>query len=132
MKIFNLSVIFVIATAYIAAQAPVTQVEGFLEVYHTEDNSSLYIGKKAGHKIENTYPVMSNTMIGSNAGALNTTGQSNSFVGSSAGFRNTIGSGNSFFGHISGHNNTGGFGNSFFGHWSGNSNTTGENNSFFW
>lgn len=117
----------------IAAQVPVSEIEGFLEVYHSEDSSSLYIGKSAGHKAQpNTATFgMRNTFVGSQAGNGNTTGLINSFFGDSAGFNNTSGKINSFYGVTSGLSNTSGRENSFFGTSSGANNTTGDYNSFF-
>ena len=71
-----------------------------------------------------------NTFLGLNAGAYNTTGFNNSFLGASAGSANTTGSNNSFLGMYAGRYNTTGSNNSFLGASAGYANTTGFNNSF--
>jgi hypothetical protein len=106
---------------------------------------SLYIGRNAG--VNAAPDVGLNTFVGSNAGALTTTGAQNAFFGSNAGYLNTSGgqnayfgdgagvfsngSQNSFFGFVAGFQNTTGSLNAFFGNNAGEKNTTGCCNSFF-
>ncbi|MDM7921573.1 MAG: tail fiber domain-containing protein [Pyrinomonadaceae bacterium] len=72
-----------------------------------------------------------NTFVGESAGSVNTWGERNSFFGRQSGSNNSIGSYNAFFAPGAGGSNTEGNSNSFFGFRAGVSNTTGDNNSFF-
>ena len=132
-KILSMLVIIAfIATTYsLNAQSPVTQIEGFLEVYHPEDNSSIYIGKDAGSKVDHSLLLLqSNSFFGSSAGKENISGSYNSLFGYLAGSDNEQGTGNSMFGSFAGTDNIG-KNNSFFGRSAGTLNLGGETNSFF-
>lgn len=74
--------------------------------------------------------ISSNTMLGYQAGQLNTTGTDNSFIGYQAGINNTTGSYNYFFGNQAGVNNTTGNYNSFIAYHAGYSNIDGNANNF--
>ena len=112
------------------AQSPITQIEGFLEVYHPLDTTSVYIGQNAGQFINSLFNNF-NTFVGSDAGRFNTTGSFNAFFGQNAGRSNTTGNSNAFFGTAAGRDNTTGFNNAFFGRFSGFNNVSGNNNAFF-
>ena len=112
------------------AQSPITQIEGFLEVYHPIDTTSLYIGQNAGQAVDNSF-YRFNTFVGSDAGRFNTTGFNNDFFGLNAGRSNTTGNNNAFFGNSAGFNNTTGIFNAFFGTAAGWINTNGSFNAFF-
>ncbi len=130
MKALITTFILLFVITYSAhAQTPVTQVEGFLEVYHPIDSTSLYIGLEAGQQTSSNFN--RNTFVGFRVGRLNTSGSDNSFFGNASAPINTMGSNNSFFGSGSGFNNTTGESNSFFGRSSGRSNTMGSDNSFY-
>ena len=112
------------------AQSPITQIEGFLEVYHPLDTTSLFIGQNAGQAVDNSFNNF-NTFVGNNAGMSNTAGSYNDFFGSDAGRSNTTGFNNAFFGSFSGNNNVSGSDNAFFGPFSGYNNVSGSDNAFF-
>ena len=122
--------ISLIVTCVLDAQVPVSQVEGYLEVYHSEDSTSVYIGKNVG-RLTDTEFSQGNTFVGFKSGSENTSGTNNSFIGRSAGSKNNIGDGNTFTGHFSGAANSSGDNNSFYGRSSGSSNSAGNLNSFF-
>ena len=113
-----------------AAQVPISQVEGYLEVYLNSDTTSLYLGRGTGQLIDTTIRKW-NTFIGQSAGQTVMLGSLNSFLGSEAGYSNSIGNENSFFGQIAGFKNRTGHNNSFFGRAAGHDNIVGENNSYF-
>jgi len=99
MKYIILFLLYTIYYAPLFCQAPVIQTEGFLEVYHPEDQSSLYIGEDAGSNLLADHSESRfNTFVGSKAGSGNRTGIANSFFGRFAGNNNASGSHNSFFG----------------------------------
>ena len=100
--------------------------QGQLEFLNT--GNSVFIGSGAGSNDDLTNNA--NTMVGTNAGLLNTSGASNTLIGVGAGFSNN-GNANSFFGSGSGQLNNAGNENCFFGQNSGFFNMTGSNNSFF-
>lgn len=104
-------------------------IEGALRAINVSDSTSTYWGFMAGDSVETGE--LTNTFIGSLAGASNQSGFSNSFFGQTAGMSNQSGWSNSFFGHESGMLNVSGKWNSFFGKRSGMSNTSGTKNSFF-
>lgn len=112
------------------AQIPLTQIEGYLEVYNPIDTTSIYIGKGSGKLTDHTNP-NKNAFVGHRAGAANIFGIYNAFFGASAGQSNTEGGYNAFFGASAGQSNTEGDYNSFFGVSAGRSNAEGDNNSFF-
>jgi len=114
----------------VKAQIPIAQIEGYLEVYHPNDTTSVYIGKNAGTNVF-LGTLKSNTMVGTDAGRSNTSAFQNSFFGNKSGEANITGQSNSFFGYMSGASNTTGSFNSFFGAAAGSKNTTGTENSFF-
>lgn len=128
-------IIYLILLLYIGVesldgQTPLSQVEGYLEVYHPQDSLSLYIGKNAGQKTDFSLFGSRNTFIGGNAGSENTSGIHNIFLGTNAGRSNTTGNRNTMIGSHSGTFNTiGGF-NNFIGSSAGSSNTTGNYNNF--
>lgn len=111
------------------AQAPVSQIEGYLEVYHPDDTTSLYIGKKSGFLLNNNVE-RNNTFVGTNAGTANTIGLHNVFSGSQSGKSNSGGSLNTFVGSQSGKSNIDGNDNAFIGAFSGWANTSGWQNVF--
>jgi len=117
-------------TSQLAAQVPLSQIEGRLEVYHPEDTTTTLIGKNSGTLMDVSFR-RKNTFVGTSAGRDNTTGSDNSFFGRFAGRDNTTGGENSFFGTSAGEDNTTGNDNSFFGRSAGEDNTTGSENSFF-
>ena len=126
------------------AQTPVTQIEGFLEVYPQFDTTSIYVGKRAGKNMtssfyngffgyragENLEVGVQNSFFGSISGQSVITADNNSFFGARSGQSNTTGSGNSFFGALCGLNNIQGNNNCFFGRYSGIY-CSGNDNSFF-
>lgn len=127
------SIIFVLysfSTILSTQNAPVTQLEGFLEVYHPGDNTSILVGISAGQNIDTTLTRRS-TIFGNNSGSSLTTGTGNSFFGYSSGTNTNTGFGNSFFGASSGTQNIEGTRNSFFGSGAGLANTRGSRNSFY-
>jgi hypothetical protein len=127
------SILFHMVIAFLSGQLlaqPVSQIEGYLEVYHPDDTTSIYIGKEAG-RVTDASITRKNTILGNLAGQGLTTGYQNSFYGEKAGQSNTIGYGNSFFGRESGLSNIDGFQNSFFGTEAGKNITKGNWNSFF-
>ena len=113
----------------LTSQVPISQVEGYLEVYHPSDSTSLYVGKEAGQMVD-TFERM-NTIIGGLAGRMNYTGRRNSFLGFKAGYSNISGEENCFFGYQAGRDNQTGNRNSFFGSFAGSKNIDGPENSFF-
>jgi len=106
------------------------KIRGNIDINHPEDTTSVFIGRNAGLNMDFS-STGSNTFMGSNAGAFNTTGFSNSFFGQAAGLANTTGLHNSFFGMSSGKDNVSGSSNSFFGIAAGHDNVSGKSNSFF-
>ncbi len=123
--IISFVLIYLVPT-FLDAQIHTSTVEGYLEVYHPQDTSSMYIGKLAGKTVD-VPSLRSNTIVGNRAGKGITTGEANSFFGNAAGFSNSIGIANSFFGNAAGFTNGTGNGNSFFG-WGAGSNLTGSSN----
>lgn len=130
MKTFIAFILILSIQITLIAQAPVSQIEGYLEVYMPMDTTSTYIGKNVGKNID-TSTLLHNIFVGANTGFANNSGSFNAIFGSSSGFKNTTGYDNSFFGSVSGYNNTEGNLNSFFGSGSGYHNTKGSLNSFF-
>ena len=114
----------------LAAQAPVSQIEGYLELYHPGDTFSLYLGKGVARNVNNSQSRY-NTIVGNQAGRDNTTGDGNTFVGAVAGRANTEGTANSYFGFNTGKSNTVGFGNAFFGYEAGLNSLSASGNAFF-
>lgn len=111
-------------------QIPVSQIEGFMEVFHPLDTTSIYVGKSAGKNIDPS-AIRYNSFFGTGVGQSTTTGDYNSFFGNGAGRLNTTGIRNNFFGAFAGFNNLDGFHNCFFGDGAGSQNTSGSDNSFF-
>ena len=53
----------------IIAQVPVSQVEGFLEVFHPQDTTSTYVGKRAGQRAFTSFGTPAeNSFFGEGAG----------------------------------------------------------------
>jgi trimeric autotransporter adhesin len=97
----------------------------------TTGNNNVFVGWLAGIGQENSPNIGThNTLVGSVAGAFNTSGNYNTFLGSSSGYRNTTGGNNSFLGHNSGYENTVGENNTFVGFYSGFKNMTGIQNTY--
>jgi hypothetical protein len=115
---------------YLPAQVPVSQIEGYFEVYHPQDCTSVYVGINAGRQVSNLSG-RENTLIGHQSGASLVSGLRNSFYGFRAGGASTDGSANSFFGVNSGTSNTLGNENSFFGVNAGGFNNQGSSNCYF-
>ncbi len=113
----------------VRAQVPLSQIEGFLELYLPGDTTSLYLGWKSGQEIDDVGSY-DNVFIGNSAGRNTTNGDDNVFIGSNAGRSNTTGDVNLFVGHQSGSNNVSGFANSFYGARSGINNIDGNWNTF--
>jgi len=91
MRLFITIACLCLSTLSLLSQsAPVSQVEGYLEVYPPDDTTSIYVGRNAGQKVVST-SIRFNAFFGSEAGRNNTTGRSNAFFGQSAGFSNTTG-----------------------------------------
>jgi|GEM_PF-6451585 len=109
------------------AQVPLSQVEGFLEVYLPQDTSSMYVGWKSGQKLTSNSERY-NVFMGSNAGRENISGRDNVFIGHISGAENTTGSFNVFIGESAGLNNKGGGDNVFIGDGAGLSNINGGDN----
>ncbi len=122
-----LTVLMFLIIGTLQAQNPLSQIEGFLEVYLSTDSTSLYIGKNAGQKVETTQRKY-NVFIGSDAGKENTTGRANVFIGDDAGKDNISGSRNVFIGEDAGSDNTSGSYNVFIGEDAGEDNESGEGN----
>lgn len=119
-------------TLNLFAQISITQIEGYLEVFHPIDNSSLYIGVNAGRLVDGNFS--RNTFVGTKAGERATTGIQNTYIGNGAGSGGGLfstGSRNTFSGYWAGANNRSGSNNSFFGNYSGAFNTSNSYNSFF-
>lgn len=130
----------------VQGQIPITEVAGFLKVYHPKDTTSIYIGKNVTRRMDtsfnhsNTYLGISagandslgyhNCSFGNSAGLSNIDGEYNSFFGASAG-KNSLSASNSFFGADAGRSTKTGGGNSFFGFGAGYNNEVGGANSFF-
>ncbi len=130
MKILILIALIFSTTLWAIHAQTTSQIEGYLEVYHPEDTTSIYIGREAG-KTTDPSVVRNNTILGNFAGAVLTTGGGNSFFGKNAGKSTNTGFQNSFYGEDAGLNNTTAFQNSFFGMRAGFANTSGSANSFF-
>jgi hypothetical protein len=94
----------------------------------TIDNKPL-IGKVNGEKVFHLSQTMPVTLMGFQAGKINT-GLYNTFYGYQAGVTNTTGDGNLFVGHLAGSNNATGRQNHFIGNYSGVNNTAGNYNYF--
>jgi hypothetical protein len=90
----------------------------------TTANGLVSLGLNAGSA--NT--ALSNTFIGGNAGALNTTGTSNTFIGQGAGAANTTTANNTYIGTGAGQANTTGQQNVYVGRLAGGNGTTGSDN----
>ncbi len=88
------------------AQAPVSQIEGYLEVYHSIDTTSLYLGRDVARNTNNSLN-RSNTFVGTEAGNKNISGHSNAFFGRNAGFFNETGQRNTYLGMSAGSRNKG-------------------------
>ncbi len=125
----SLTVLLLLAIGTLQAQNPLSQIEGFLEVYLSTDSTSLYIGKNTGQKVDTTQH-MYNVYIGSDAGKENTTGRANVFIGDDAGKDNISGSRNVFIGEDAGSDNTSGSYNVFIGEDAGEDNESGDSNVF--
>ena len=105
MKVILLSV-FGLLGALMIAQSPITEIEGFLDVHHHEDSTSIYIGHDAGiERIPTNFP-RNSTFVGFEAGKSNSSNQ-NSYFGYQAG-ASSSGEWNTFIGHRSGMNSIGG------------------------
>lgn len=117
-------------TSSLRAQISITQIEGFLELAHQDDTTSVYVGYDAGQRTI-TQNEQGNVFMGFRAGMQNTSGTNNSFVGRSAGSSNLSGERNTFTGYFTGTQNISGDNNSFYGASSGFSNSIGNRNSFF-
>ena len=111
-----------------STQVQVSQIEGYLETYHPDDTTSLYLGKGIARNVDNAHS-RNNTIVGGQAGRDITTGGRNTFFGVASGKSNTTGSSNSYFGVNAGRRNTEGFGNACFGHEAG-INLSGSGNVF--
>ena len=108
------------------AQVLTNELIGILEVYTSEDPTSLYIGKDVGKDLD-PLEQLGNTFVGSESGKLTWIGEDNSFFGFRSGTENQTGSGNSFFGSSAGNQNAGNR-NSYFGTASGLNIIRGSNN----
>jgi hypothetical protein len=80
-------------------------------IFVTESKSSLILGLNSGLSSTGEF----NTIIGFNAGQLNTSGYNNTFIGKAAGSSNTSGYMNTFIGHFSGNNFNSGYKNTSLG-----------------
>lgn len=119
-----------ITLGIIGQSHPTSQIEGRLELYDSNDDSSLYLGKGVADSIIQSLSLY-NTFVGTTSGSRTTNGKYNTFVGSAAGKDNTTGQYNTYIGRSAGSNSTTPFRNTFTGYKSGIANTTGANNSFY-
>jgi hypothetical protein len=119
-----------------AAQGPLTGwatignagTDSSVNFIGTADNQPM-IGKVNGEQVFRFSQTMPVTLVGFQAGKLNT-GKYNTFFGYQAGAANTTGDGNLFMGNTAGSVNTTGRENIFVGTYSGNHNTIGNYNQF--
>jgi len=126
MRLLTIFILFL--SSSLLSQVPVSVVEGYLDVYHPNDNNSTYIGFNSGRSV---LPAPRfNTFLGYFSGFSNTSGQLNTFVGSGVATSNTTGSDNSIFGAQAGRENTTGKNNSFFGANAGYENIAGSYNTY--
>jgi len=128
MKLFILVKLSLLMSMSLLAQAPVSQIEGFLEVYMPFDKS-VYIGMNAGKNVMQD-TLLANTFVGSRSGESTIRGDVNSFVGFDSGKNNTYGSGNVFFGFAAGESNDIGGSNTYLGASSGRRNSSGFGNTY--
>lgn len=49
---YALSICFWLFLINLYGQTPINQIEGYTEVYHHEDSTSLYLGKLAGQQLQ--------------------------------------------------------------------------------
>ncbi len=96
-------------------------------IKHNLAQTNTLLGSGAGNVISSG---TNNSIVGYYSGFINTSGSHNSFLGAYSGYKNTSGSYNLFLGSKSGYNNTTGTQNIFLGYLNGYSNTTGNYNSF--
>jgi len=111
----------------LTAQVPLSQIEGFLELYMPNDTTSLYMGRNAGQKTTASF-LRKNVFAGNNAGKENISGNDNVFIGNIAGEKNTTGNFNVFIGESAGTNNKSGGDNVFIGDGAGFDNVNGYYN----
>ncbi|MBN4077666.1 hypothetical protein JYT25_00795, partial [bacterium AH-315-C20] len=100
-----------------------------------KNNGNLFVGENAGFSFDNSTAFQQNTMVGTSAGQLNTSGGHNSFFGFESGTSNVNGDDCTFLGYRAGLNNVGGGvdqgdKNTFVGAFSGEENTTGRENTY--
>ncbi len=119
-----------IAAINLAAQISISEIEGYLEVYHPIDSTSIYIGIGSGSSLDADINSL-NTCLGYHSGRLMTTGRSNTLFGGAAGSSISSAHSNSFFGRAAGVRTTTGSNNCFFGRDAGLNITTGHSNCFF-
>jgi len=96
-------------------------------VLSTLGASNTFVGIEAGANNTTGY---NNTFLGKYAGHSNTEGYYNTFSGNSAGYFNTKGYRNTFLGNYAGYRNTEGNFNTFLGNYAGHHNSTGNYNTF--
>lgn len=128
MKKFLFLWLIIPFTPFIYSQIPVSQIEGYLEVYHPTDFTSMYIGKRDSAITENGNKKY-NTFVGSYAGSINSVGFLNTFIGWRSGNENTSGDWNTIVGGQAGRYANGNY-NTFLGSQAGIYTTSGQKNTF--
>jgi len=86
----------ILVSSLSAQSDPITEIQGRLALYHTDDTTSVHLGLDAGKSQSVTYE-RGNTFIGSGTGSDNTVGCFNTVLGTGAGLTNLCGD-NTFVG----------------------------------